>query len=782
VRAEALPRLLLALSAPLLVLLPAWDRLSTRPAWAPTSEVAQMNEAARAGPADVVLVGPSFARTDVDTAALGAALAPASGGKRLRVVRFAQNLASAPAWYAILKERVYGNGLSPRLVLLVATPDYLLEVRPPASRMAGLEQHFAEPDAVLRARTWNTRWPAAVQRALDQRSVLRDPVVAWFRDGLVNLCFGDGGGADLAAAAGESLFGQEHAGSNTRLLPAVEAAAESGDATSRAPSAAESYLPDVAALVAAGGGRLVVVLPPVAALKAADHAVPAEAERDIVETANALGVGLVDLRAMALTDLDYTDGYHMRPEARRVFTAELAAQLVTIGALGSGPMRASWVPPAFTVTRSPPPPAIPLGAPEPGEGDCAFTAALSGMETLADDRLRLVGGHLPAPFVLSDAAGPLTHLRRAPGPCSGGWIFNKDRVYFSTRAPGPAAVTLAWNDALPARDEDGEAAWWVYAGGNLDVTWPDGLGTGPVGADVEVIDPSGGAVVEAELGGLRVPVEGVGSLRRAHVAVDSAPSPLTLRVTSDRAIVVRSLTLTFDGRELVVVRPPSARLVDLFPGEIEGPPPPAIAPARMRIVRGRPAFPAPFEDTLGCSPVRVTEDGVELPSGAVATSTTNRPNGLVVDHVRGDVFVVTPDGSSPLGNGREYRLAWTADRACRGKLKRASVSRAWVYDGETIASTVDPLPPVGAEGPMRGLRVRVEANDTLPAGATARFLLRSGEAVRLDTTVPLDDLAGGAELALPEPLTRRDRGALRLEVTVAGAGMPVLVSAAGVEG
>ena len=286
VRIAQLPSLTLALAAPLLVLLPAWSTLTTAPEWAPSKDVAEMNATATRAPAEVVMVGPSFARTDIDGPALGAALAASTPGHPLRVARFAQNLASAPAWYAILKERVYGNGLEPRLVLLVATTDYLLEVHPPASRMVGLEQHFAEPDEVLRARTWNSRLPATLQRALDRRRVLRDPVVSAFRDPLVEMFFGGKNGAELAAEAGVEVFGQEHGGGTRRLLPGVEAQAAE-EASEGEVRAADSYLPDIAALVAQHGGRLVVVLPPVAASKAADHQVSAEAERDIVETANA---------------------------------------------------------------------------------------------------------------------------------------------------------------------------------------------------------------------------------------------------------------------------------------------------------------------------------------------------------------------------------------------------------------------------------------------------------------------------------------------------------------
>ncbi len=781
-RAVQVARLLLALVAPLLVLLPAWSVLATRPPWQPSAEVVAMNKEAAAGPADIVVVGPSFARTDLDVAALGAALAPANQTRPLRVARFAQNIASAPTWYAILKERVYGNGLRPRLVLLFATADYLLEVRPPPSRRAGLEQHFAEPDEVIRALTWNTHLPAPLQRALDQRQLLRDPAVALFRDTLVNGAFGgDDEGGDLAAEAGVAVFGQEHGGGTSRLLPVVEAREAAEEEEGLAASGAESYLPPIAAMVAKAGGRLVVVLPPVGPAEAAGHAVPAAVERDIVETTNALGVGLLDLRGLNLSDLDYPDGYHMRPEARQAFTQELAAALVKLGAMGTGPMLSSWVPPTFTVARGGTPPALTLGAPEPGDEPCELTAAFPEWAAVADDRLRLVSGHLPAPFVLREPAGELEHLRRAPGPCNGAWIYNNDRIHVSTREPGSRVLNVEWNTALPARDADGEAAWWVFPEGTLTFSWAEGLAAGPLSADLVILDPTGTATVGVEFGGLPAVSPPAGTIRPLHFDLPAAAESVHLRISTTHAVVVRELKLTIAGREVIVVRPPSPRLVDFLPAEIEAPPPPSLPSPSLRLVRGRAALAAPFEDRLGCSPVRVTENGVLLPSGASAVATTTRPMGKVVDHVDGNVFVVTPDGSEPMKNGRDYRLVYTDERACRSTLRRAMVSRAWVHDGETLRSSVQPTPPLGRDGPIRALAVRAETNAIPASGATATFTLRVGTEVRLHLTVPLAGLEDGADLPLSVPITRRDREGAVLEVSVSGAGTPVLVSAVGME-
>ena len=78
--------------------------------------------------------------------------------------------------------------------------------------------------------------------------------------------------------------------------------------------------------------------------------------------------------------------------------------------------------------------------------------------------------------------------------------------------------------------------------------------------------------------------------------------------------------------------------------------------------------------------------------------------------------------------------------------------------------------------------MRAETNAPVPPEALITFTLRVGADVRLSTTVPVADLAAGAELPLDAPITRRDDDEAQLEVQVVGTSLPVLVSAVGMEG
>ena len=772
---------LFAILGPALVLGAAWREWTTPAPWAPNDEVREFDALARAKPADLVIVGPSFARTDLDPDALGRALARPP----LRTTRFAQNLASAPMWYALLKERVYGNGLRPRAVVLVATLDYLLTVRPRAAHMAGLEEHFAEPDAVVRARTWNTRWPAPLQRALDHRGQLRDPLVAWFRDAPVGWAFADAeaDGAALVEAAGQALFGGDRtAKTQVRLLPVVEEEADGGPADGMVPDATASYLPDIAALVAANGGRLAIVLPPVAPSVAAEHAVSSSQERSVVALANALGVGLVDLRRVPLTEFDYTDGYHMRPETRKAFTQQVADALTTLGLLGEGPMAAAWVPPAATIVRLGEAAPIEVAAPEATDDPCVVEVALDPWVDLGDNELKRLAAHIPAPWRVTDGGRVLAHAARNPTGCQGGWFQTGGRLRVSRGAPSEARVVVEWEPTLPIRDADGEAAWWIHPGGGVAFTYGEGVPTGPFTLDAEVLLPTGAGQAWITLGGARIPLdEAEGRFRSAHVELPAAPTPLEVRVEADAPAVLRTLVMDIGERRLEPVPPASMRLVDLLDGPVTGTEPPAVKVGRIERKRKRAAFKVPWVDAVACSPIRVYEDGVVLPSGA-SPVLAKRPKDDATDQVDDYVYLVSTDGTDPQFNGRRYTAALAADRSCRAPKKKQQISRLWVYPGDRLSIEVPAAAGLGKSGPARVLTVDGRWNVPPPEGATVRLRVRVNDKVRLDQLLPAASLATPQDLPLDRPLTGRDREGLRVELEAEGLDTPVLISLIAKEG
>src|SRR5687768_15337406 len=117
-----LARVLVAVAAPLVVSA-AWIAwlfvvASSHPA---SNRAKEVDETLDARPFDVLLLGNSAANRGIDPEQLGASL-----GRDVTSVTIAATL--APAWYVILRDRVYARGLEPEIVIIADTPPGMLAV------------------------------------------------------------------------------------------------------------------------------------------------------------------------------------------------------------------------------------------------------------------------------------------------------------------------------------------------------------------------------------------------------------------------------------------------------------------------------------------------------------------------------------------------------------------------------------------------------------------------------------------------------------------------------
>jgi len=245
---------------PVCVLGGAWQYLSAAPPWSPSEQVKQLDAQVIDKHPEVVVIGPSTARTDVDAKTFSQAL----GGAKVAVL--AQNSAPAATWYAILKHRVYENGGQPKLVVLVATTPALLATEPLPEQMPGLSQHFAEPDAVLARKVYGVDRDPVWGKVLEKRSAVRDAMLAPARHALVGLFFDpvaaiENGKAITDAAAAEVFKTKLVAESNQRLLPVIEVdepdAQLAGERQVLNP--ADALLPDIVDLAKKNGAKVIVV-------------------------------------------------------------------------------------------------------------------------------------------------------------------------------------------------------------------------------------------------------------------------------------------------------------------------------------------------------------------------------------------------------------------------------------------------------------------------------------------------------------------------------------------
>lgn len=145
-----LPALVLALEV-------AW---LARPVERLSTPMRVQNDAALArSPPGIVVVGNSKAGSDIDARLLAKELSYASPVTTILV-----NGSSAPAWYALLKQRVYGQGYRPELVVVYGQLGALLrtEVQRQSERDA-IDAQLTTESAVLDARvsTSSSEHPAS---------------------------------------------------------------------------------------------------------------------------------------------------------------------------------------------------------------------------------------------------------------------------------------------------------------------------------------------------------------------------------------------------------------------------------------------------------------------------------------------------------------------------------------------------------------------------------------------------------------------------------------------
>lgn len=308
-------RYVLAIAGPAVVLALAFLILAH-----PTEgrEARAMDERARAAAADVVVVGASFAYADLDPERLGAALSPT----RAPALVLAVGSSEAAVWYAILQGRVYGNGLDPAWVILPVSLRAMLQATLDLVQTERLADQMPIFDEVVLARSFGTAPPSLGRRVLDRRSSLRDPVLDGFRTFFPVLLFG--ADADHIRRAGLAYFvTRKPRVGGPGALPVDERPLAAPD---------ESYLADIVRLVTEHGGRLAVVLPPVAPGTTSEGRLDAGREAEVVAWASAHGVRWLDLRDLGWPRARFTDGLHMNADAAAELTDIVAVRLGAEGA------------------------------------------------------------------------------------------------------------------------------------------------------------------------------------------------------------------------------------------------------------------------------------------------------------------------------------------------------------------------------------------------------------------------------------------------------------------
>lgn len=594
--------------------------------------VAAMERLLRQHEPEVLLLGPSYANTDVDPDLLATRL----GLARSKVVLFSVPNSVGAHWYAILQNRIFAAGHRPTLVVVVSGLQSMLLATPlTESSFLNLAVHLDGPDPVLDAKVQRST-KLALARLREKRGLLRDAFFGLLRDLPPRLFVRSPKDPSVGVrpfevrAALDRVFDDARVDMGLHVASTPIAAFAATTRTyepSMLPSPAASFVPDITRLVRDHGARMIWVRPPMSPEipDTLDDVVPPGFQEEVVGMVHALGGSFVDMRGLPMSSDMFKNPDHMNAEGSRRFTEALAKALLDLDALA--PDRApDTLPPLAPVVEVV---GQPGDVPEPasswsGEGTWVGPGATLRV-TLAEgwDPLR-------GPLAVRVLAEQLGRAGDAPELVAGGrwplvasdgnpqWrVWRLDRVLAA--AQGPVVVEVQ----VP------EGAAWVRITG---LALGEGAGRVVILGRADSID------------GVRAPLFGVFRYQDG-VLVDETVHPTYLTPLpkvpgADRAVEEGS------GR---IGRYDTARWEFLSDERLIG------------------------ETNFGsrCSPLRIAEDGAILPHANVPCVEVQRRGEGRSCHTPESIYFTTVDGSDPRTNGRTYRLVLDEGRRCDGAV--------WLY-------------------------------------------------------------------------------------------------------
>jgi hypothetical protein len=429
---------------------------------------------------DVVIIGNSQADSAVDHEALGQQL-----GIPGKVGVAALPGLHADGAYAILKYRVFGAGLHPKIVVLPMSLNHLLDTDPPADHnLKTLQENLPGSDPVLDAKEFGAaeasfaspRWTRAVGRL----QAARDHALEVLTSVPVRL-FSDGDPWERMDAARDAALG-EVAGANlalqVRVMPAAGGGARSSAVGRVADSIEETLLPDIVQLAKDNGAQLVVATVP---QKVQALGTRPELAREVAEWLQAQGVPFLHLERMEAPTDGWLDPGHLAKKGEVIYTGLLTAQLQQVGVLGDrDAMKMPALPiqpPKVTRTGDPPPPKV-LGQ-TPNDSGCLVRVRVDAPRWRTDAFLGKIGmGY--ASLLAATSGGkelvPHVSVNDTTG-CTGRMWHAFDTLAVAPWAAGQP-IEVSWA-GTPASRRGGpkeehpleQTVYWLPPGGTLQLDW-----------------------------------------------------------------------------------------------------------------------------------------------------------------------------------------------------------------------------------------------------------------------------------------------------------------------
>lgn len=731
---------------------------------------------------EVVVLGASKVGTDLDLPLLGREL----GLTPDQVAGVNLSGTTAPVWYAVLDNRVFGTGKTPKLIIVYSTFDWTLATLPSGeSERTILASQLDGDDPVLQRKVLGDDSNPTLTRIRLHRTETHTTLMSWIRDVSVGALLAKPAagqsvaqaGSELSAPALERLFGLGaaiDASRVSRAIPIVEAARATSTITAK--RVEDTLLPDFAALASKHGARIVFVSAPVRRDAEIGIVYPPATARASVELLNEAGAGYTDLRDLALPDSAFGDATHVNKVGRDTLTRALVERLKAMNAIGdtrdggggSGggilPAKLPVVQAMPIATRTGTPPSLPALEPKRGAGPCDWSAAVPGLNAISDSDLEVAGFGMVSPLRVTedgDLLAPNATRDDFAFRCGGASQHQAGLVKFAPK-DGPAEVAasrsyaLALAEEIPVRNRYGFQGWWVYPGTTLQLDFPEGWKS-------DAADPGFGVMLEAlalaapaQPGSVTMRVgdstvtlaqDGLHRAAAASLAPPAGPWSIVIDAPADGGwVYIQRLRIGNAADTRVIIGrdgPTAVPALNAYAsyvgadGKPDAPVLPAagaFAPHEGNVAKADVALlGVPDTDALwrvgsvaGCSPLRLSEDGVLLPNLVVrAQDVATKGNGAYTQ-VGQTLYALGSDGSSPAQNGRAYTVALEPTRACRGL--------RWVYPGDTLTLKLVPSLFSRLLGGIQRLEIGSAA--VVPEGAApeARVVVKVGAEVRLDTT------------------------------------------------
>lgn len=535
-----------------------------------------------------VIVGNSKAMMDVDERRLGRKL-----GFEGAITPVVLTGSTAPAWYAMLEQRVFGEGYRPELVIVYGQLGALLRERP----LGDTETHSIEglsdkPSVILDTRVFGL---AANPLGRGQERAFREHerVVAAMREWIVGGLFAprsEGGLREAGRAewkrAWEAVYGDGagvRTSGNTRMVP--------GEATNSTAAMAEgaagtTFVDAILRLCHSAGARVLFVRAPVGALVAGRDDVPPEVEAALYAHINAAGASWIDLHAIPLPAGAFRDDFHLLPAGAAVLTAALAERMDAADVHHGGVAPAAPPFGATSVMREGAGPPLVIGATSPmRERACGWRAEVSGLDpatlsALADEALADAGLGGTSPFVFEVDSAVLAGSAAAKdfgAACSGSAALRAGEVRVSpVSGVAPKQITVRVTDAPSVTAEGGRTTWWVPPGTTL--RWAFAAPPSGESPRVEaVIRVLAGSSATMWVNDEAVAFTAAGRALRAEAPVPAGPWRLGIESGPDTWLVVHSLAAVAAETNYVVGGPwAETHLLQARPRFSADPPPIAV--------------------------------------------------------------------------------------------------------------------------------------------------------------------------------------------------------------